>query len=77
MALQSAATSRTNSNNAFTGLTYVNSIITGATVNGLFTASIDGNYIDDTVTGSIIAQGYKITKKYFDIGTYPTYVISW
>jgi hypothetical protein len=77
MALQSASTSHTNSTNSLTGLTYVNSVITGATVNGLFSVNIDGNYINDTVTGSILAQGYNITKRNFDIGTYPTYVISW
>jgi hypothetical protein len=77
MALQSASTSRTASNNAFTGLTYVNSIITGATTNGLYSVIIEGNYLDDTLTGSIISSGYTITKRFDNMGTYPRYLIGW
>lgn len=77
MALQSASTSRTASNNAFTGLTYVNSIITGATTNGLYSVIIEGNYLDDSLTGSIISSGYTITKRFDNMGTYPKYLIGW
>jgi len=77
MALQSASTSRTTSNNAFTGLTYVNSIITGATTNGLYSVIIEGNYLDDTLTGSIISSGYTVTKRFDNMGTYPRYLIGW
>jgi len=77
MALQSASTSRTASNNTFTGLTYVNSIITGATTNGLYSVIIEGNYLDDTLTGSIISSGYTVTKRFDNMGTYPRYLIGW
>jgi len=77
MSLQNASTSRTASNDNLTGLTYVNSVITGATLNGLFSVTIDGNYINDTVTGSILSGGYSVTKKTYDFGTYPSYTISW
>jgi hypothetical protein len=77
MALQSASASRTASNNAFTGLTYVNSIITGATTNGLYSVIIEGNYLDDSLTGSIISSGYTITKRFDNMGTYPKYLIGW
>jgi len=75
--MTNASTRRTTAINAFTGLTYVESTIGSAASNGLFSVMIEGNYIDDTVTGSIQSAGYGVTKKFHDMGTYPRYLITW
>jgi hypothetical protein len=77
MAITNASTRHTTSVNAFTGLTYVDTIIGTAASNGLFSVIVEGNYINDTVTGSIVSAGYIVSKKFDDIGTYPRYTISW
>jgi hypothetical protein len=77
MAITNASTRRTTSVNAFTGLTYVDTIIGTAAGNGLFSVVVEGNYIDDTITGSIVSAGYIVKKKLDDMGTYPRYTINW
>jgi hypothetical protein len=77
MAITNASTRRTTSVNAFTGLTYVDTIIGTAASNGLFSVVVEGNYIDDTITGSIVSAGYVVKKKFDDMGTYPRYTINW
>ncbi len=77
MSLTNASTRRTTATNAFTGLTYVDTTIGTAAGNGLFSVMIEGNYIDDTLTGSIVSSGYSVTKKFHDMGTYPRYLITW
>ena len=77
MAITNASTRHTTSVNAFTGLTYVDTIIGTAAGNGLFSVVVEGNYIDDTITGSIVSAGYIVKKKLDDMGTYPRYTINW
>ena len=77
MALTNASTRHTTATNAFTGLTYVDSVIGTAAGNGLFSVIVEGNYIDDTLTGSITSSGYSVTKKFHDMGTFHRYLITW
>ena len=63
MAVTNASTRRTTSVNAFTGLTYIDTVIGTAAGNGLFSVIIEGNYINDTLTGSLITAGYTVSKK--------------
>ncbi len=74
----SASASKTTSDNAITGLTYVNSVIPGASANGLYSVIIEGNYMNDTMADTLrTTYGYKVTPKSVDMGSYVRYQISW
>ena len=77
MAVTNASTRRTTSVNAFTGLTYIDTVIGTAASNGLFSVVVEGNYINDTLTGSLITAGYTVHKNLDNMGTYPRYTIIW
>ena len=77
MAVTNASTRHTTSVNAFTGLTYIDTVIGTAAGNGLFSVVVEGHYINDTLTGSLITAGYTVNKKNDDMGTYPRYTIIW
>ena len=77
MAVTNASTRHTTSVNAFTGLTYIDTVIGTAAGNGLFSAVVEGNYINDTLTGSLISAGYTVHKNLDNMGTYPRYTIIW
>ena len=59
--MQTAATSRTNSNDAFTGLTFINSLVTGATIQGLYLISVSPNHLSPTTITSLKSFGYSVT----------------
>jgi hypothetical protein len=77
MAVTNASTRRTTSVNSFTGLTYIDTVIGTAASNGLFSVIVEGNYINDTLTGSLITAGYTVHKNLDNMGTYPRYTIKW
>ncbi len=77
MAVTNASTRRTTSVGAFTGLTYIDTVIGTAASNGLFSVIVEGNYINDTLTGSLITAGYTVHKNLDNMGTYPRYTIIW
>ena len=77
MAVTNASTRHTTSVNAFTGLTYIDTVIGTAAGNGLFSVIVEGNYINDTLTGSLISAGYTVQKNLDNMGTYPRYTINW
>jgi len=77
MAVTNASTRHTTSVNAFKGLTYIDTVIGTAAGNGLFSAIVEGNYINDTLTGSLITAGYTVHKNLDNMGTYPRYTIIW
>lgn len=72
----SAATSATNTTRS--SLSYVNSVITGATAQGGYTTSIDSTNMDDNMAYVLrTTYGYNVTKKNNVMGTFSTYVINW
>jgi len=74
----SAANSLTGSTQVLTGLTYINNVITAATANGQFEVTIDGIYMDDNAASVLYnTYGYTVTKRTYDMGLYPSYVINW
>lgn len=77
MAVTNASTRHTTSVNAFTGLTYIDTVIGTAAGNGLFSVIVEGNYINDTLTGSLTTAGYTVHKNLDNMGTYPRYTIIW
>jgi len=77
MALTSAASTKSTTDTATGSFTYINGLLSAAAGNGLYSIHIDGQYVNDSMTGSFVTQGYRVTKKYTDMGTYPTYMINW
>ena len=66
------------SNKTRAQLSYVNQVITGATSEGQFSTIINGKYIDDNVADTLaLNYGYKITKRYDDMGMLANYLITW
>jgi len=77
MPLTLASSTKATSDTATGSFTYINGLLSTAAGNALYSVTIDGQYINDSMTGSFTTQGYKITKRYNDMGTYPTYVVAW
>jgi len=76
--MQLAKTAKTTADNARSSLSYINTLITGATNNEQYSTIVDGAYIDDTMVVNLVnTYGYEVTKRYNDMGTYPHYLISW
>ena len=81
--MQTAATSRTNTNDAFTGLTYINTLVTGATIQGLSSISVAASYLSTTTIILLKSYGYDVSPYFssFDIDTPnvspQSYNISW
>jgi len=73
-----ASSALTGSTQNLTGLTYINNVITAATANGQFEVTIDGIYMDDPTAAILYnTYGYTVTKRTYDMGLYPSYVIGW
>jgi hypothetical protein len=77
MAIQSATYANTQTTSVLTGLTYVDTLISGATAKGKNHIFLEGNEFNSSYITGITAAGYKVTTKYHDMGTYPVYKITW
>jgi hypothetical protein len=76
--MQLANTAKTTADNARSSLSYINTLITGATNNEQYSTIVDGAYIDDTMVANLVNNyGYQVSKRFTDMGTYPNYLISW
>jgi hypothetical protein len=74
--MQLALTAKNNTDSVRGGLTYINSIISDASSNGEYFLFVDGIYMDDDMMGNLIVNyGYNVSKQFFDMGTYPRYLI--
>lgn len=73
-----ATTAKANTHTTRDSLTYINSLVSGATENGEYYVFVDGKIFDDAMAYTISSTyGYNITKSYNDMGTFPIYMISW
>lgn len=70
-------TSTTNSTTTRNNLTYIESLISGATQQGLFSIVVPNNQIDDAMADDIRSYGYDVFKKNNFLGSNYDYVISW
>lgn len=74
----SGSAARTASNTATGSLDFINSVITGATSQGLYQVYVDGKYLNNTMINTLVSvYGYKVTPSYSPMGTYPQYIVSW
>lgn len=73
-----AATAKDNTFSTRENLDYINTLITGATENGEYCVFVDGKIFDDVMSQTLSSTyGYNVTKSYNNMGTFPTYKISW
>ena len=75
--MQSAASARSATNAVITGFTYIDSLITSATTQGLYSITVEGNKMLPSMVSGITANGYTVNTYTPNNGTYPIYVISW
>ena len=59
-------------------LRYINTLVSDASTKGLYQTFIDGNQMNDYMMIDLMDNyGYHVDKMFFDMGTYPTYKVSW
>ena len=75
--MQSANSAHNSSNAISTGVTYIDTLISGATAQGMFYVIVDGNKVSSSNVTTLISNGYNVTTKYTDMGTFPQYLITW
>ena len=75
--MQSGSAARTGSNATTSSLTYIDTLVSGATAQGLYSIAVGGQYISNGMTGSLKTYGYQVQVNTDTMGTYPTYIISW
>lgn len=74
----SASSALTATNSATGSLDYINSLITGATEQGSYVVWVDGRVFNDQSAEILrTTHGYRVTKSFNDMGTFPTYKIQW
>lgn len=74
--MQLAITAKTTADNVRSSLSYINTLVTNAANNGYKYIVVDGTYMDDTMADYLTSIGYNVTLSYFDMGTFPRYLIS-
>jgi hypothetical protein len=77
MPIQTASYASTQTTSVLSGLTYVDTLISGATAKGKNYILLEGSEFNSAYISGITAAGYKVTTQYSFMGTYPTYKVSW
>ena len=73
-----ASQSATQSTSTVKSLSYINTLVTDAANKGLYNITVNGGVMTDDMRRDLIDNyGYKVTVKYNNMGTFPTYVIDW
>jgi hypothetical protein len=74
----SGSLATTNTNTTRSSLSYINTVISGATQEGLYSTVVRENYMDDSMA-NVLRQtyGYNVTKKDDIMGSLSYYTIKW
>ena len=76
--MQTAEQAKTASDNAISGLTYVDILISGATIQGLYHTRVDGQKITSDMITTLRSNGYNVYEQYSDGNiSFNKYLISW
>lgn len=75
--MQTADNARESSINLFNKLAFIDSLISGATSQGLFSINIDANEYTSDVAYALEDYGYNVIHTYYDNPSFPRYIISW
>ena len=73
----SGSAARIASNAATSSLSYIDSLVTGATAQGLYSITVDGARVNSAMVTTLKSYGFTVDTTYDTMGTYPRYVISW
>ena len=73
----SGSAARTASNTATSSLSYIDSLVTGATAQGLYSITVEGARVNSAMITTLRSYGFTVDTLYDTMGTYPKYVISW
>jgi hypothetical protein len=75
--MQSGSAARTASNGVTSSLSYIDTLVSGATAQGLYSVVVDGSRVNTSMISTLRSYGYTVETTYDTMGTYPRYVISW
>jgi hypothetical protein len=75
--MQSGSAARTVSNGVTSSLSYIDTLVSGATAQGLYSVVVDGSRVNTGMISTLRSYGYTVETTYDTMGTYPRYVISW
>ena len=75
--MQSAASARTATNAAITGFTHIDTLISGATAQGLSLIVVDGSKFTPSMVSGVTSNGYTVDLQYTNGGTFPVYTVRW
>jgi hypothetical protein len=73
----SGSAARIASNAATSSLSYIDSLVTGATAQGLYSITVDGARVNSQMITTLKSYGFTVDTTYDTMGTYPRYIISW
>ena len=74
----SASTAKSASDSAVSGLTYIDTLITGATDQGLYSIIVSGKKITESMISTMRTNGYVVNIQYPGGNTdTPNYIIDW
>ena len=75
--MQSGSAARTASNGVTSSLSYIDTLVSGATAQGLYSITVDGSRLTNGMVSALRSYGYTVETKYDTMGTYPRYIVSW
>lgn len=73
----SGSAARIASNTATSSLSYIDSLVTGATAQGLYSVMVEGAGVNSAMITTLKSYGFTVDTLYDTMGTYPKYRISW
>lgn len=75
--MQSASDALAASNAALTGLTHIDTLVSGATAQGLTSIIINGNFLNSDTITSLRSSGYVVSQRIVDGSPFDSYYITW
>jgi len=75
--MQSGSAARIASNTVTSSLSHIDTLISGATAQGLYSIMVEGSRINSSMVTTLKSYGYTVDAVFDTMGTYPRYVISW
>lgn len=75
--MQTAANALIASNASLTGLTYIDTLVSGATSQGATSIVVDGKHLNATSITTLKSSGYVVSQRIVDNSPFDSYYISW
>jgi hypothetical protein len=76
--MQSGSAARTATNTATGSLSYIDTLISGATAQGKYSIIVEGDLLNDSMITTLRnVYGYTVDQQFNSMGSYPRYTISW